>query len=51
MLSMFWKMTFIKDTVNFPIISEQIDIATFKQRWIKGVKNDLFYIRLAFRPR
>ena len=30
MLSMFWKMTFIKDTVNFPIISEQIDIATFK---------------------
>ena len=30
MLSMFWKMTFIKDTVNFPIISKQIDIATFK---------------------
>ena len=30
MLSMFWKMTFIKDTVNFPIVSKQIDIATFK---------------------
>ena len=30
MLSMFWKMTFIKDTVNFPIISKQIDIAIFK---------------------
>ena len=30
MLSMFWKTTFTKDTANFPIISEQIDIATFK---------------------
>ena len=51
MLSMFWKMTFIKDTANFPIISGHINKAMFKQRWMKGVKNDLFYIRPAFRPR
>ena len=49
MLSMFWKMTFIKDTVNFPLLTVQhIDNNEFKKRWMKGVRNDLFYIRPPF---